>query len=78
MKRLAGKALGDMVDRASEISAAGFVPVTEDDRFEFGTSLILHGWSPRLAFAKACQLEDSDGALQMLARCRIAHTKGPL
>lgn len=73
MNRIGDKSLGDLLDRVSEVGRAGFVPVTDEDRFEFAVALVLHGWGERTAFAKARAMPPNDGALQMLARARIAY-----
>ncbi|KQM21919.1 hypothetical protein [Novosphingobium sp. Leaf2] len=52
--------------------AARTVPVTSDDRIEFGRALILQGYAPApAARMSAVEILDNDGALQMLARHRI-------
>lgn len=52
-------------------SATRPVPVLQVDRDEFCRALMLQGYSPRRALDLAQSLEDTDGALQMLARHRV-------
>ena len=61
---------------AQSIETAGFVEVTQPDREQMAVALFFQGY----AAGRACQiafveLEDNDGALQMLARHRIAATQ---
>lgn len=55
--------------------SARMVPITVDDRIEFGRALILQGYSPeRAARMAAREILDNDGALQMLARHRLRYS----
>jgi hypothetical protein len=55
--------------------AARMVPITPEDREEFGRALILQGYAPERAAHMACVgILDNDGALQMLARHRIRYS----
>ncbi|MCG7349233.1 hypothetical protein [Sphingomonas sp. ACRSK] len=56
----------------------GRVEVTYADRVEFGRALILQGYSSARAAEMANDLEDNDGALQMLARHRLDAMLQPL
>jgi hypothetical protein len=54
------------------------VPVTVEDRAEFGRALVLQGYSPKRAARMATsEILDNDGALQMLARHRIRFSQVP-
>jgi hypothetical protein len=54
------------------------VPVTVEDRVEFGRALVLQGYSPdRAARMAASEILDNDGALQMLARHRVRFSAVP-
>jgi hypothetical protein len=64
---------GDLLELAR---AAHMVPITAEDREEFGRALILQGYSPeRAAWMANGEILDNDGALQMLARHRIRYSK---
>lgn len=52
--------------------------VVQADRREFGRALIHQGYTPDRAAELATDLPYSDGALQMLARHRIAAAAGRL
>lgn len=57
--------------------SARMVPITAEDRIEFGRALILQGFPPeRAARMAAEEILDNDGALQMLARHRIRYSEG--
>lgn len=64
----------------SEIAASTrMVPISVEDRVEFGRALVLQGYSPeRAAYMATTGILDDDGALQMLARHRIRYSKGAL
>lgn len=47
------------------------VPVITADRAEFCRALVLQGYGVERAINLAAELEETDGALQMLARHRI-------
>ena len=55
---------------------ARMVPITLDDRVEFGRALVLQGYSPARAVELATTIEDNDGAIQMLARHRVRYSTG--
>jgi hypothetical protein len=54
------------------------VPIERCDREEFARALVLQGYSPTRAEKMMHELPDNDGALQMLARHRIAAMSGRL
>lgn len=55
--------------------SARMVPITAEDRIEFGRALILQGYAPeRAAYMARVGILDNDGALQMLARHRISYS----
>lgn len=55
--------------------SASMVPITAEDRIEFGRALILQGYAPERAARMAfVEILDNDGALQMLARHRVRYT----
>lgn len=63
---------GDLLELAR---AARMVPITAEDREEFGLALILQGYSAEHAARMAGgEILDNDGALQMLARHRIRYS----
>ncbi len=63
---------GDLIELAR---AARMVPITAEDREEFGRALILQGYSAaRAARMAGGEILDNDGALQMLARHRIRYS----
>jgi len=66
--------LAQLMERADAIRAAPHVPITEEDRFEFAAALILQGYRITQAADIATDLAETDGALQMLARCRVAYS----
>ena len=50
------------------------VPISVEDRAEFGRALVLQGYAPERAARMAMrEILDNDGALQMLARHRIRY-----
>ncbi|MYL97045.1 hypothetical protein GR702_04565 [Novosphingobium sp. FGD1] len=56
--------------------AARMVPITAEDREEFGRALVLQGYTPEPAARMAVgEILDNDGALQMLARHRIRYSQ---
>lgn len=57
--------------RVEQTKAEGMVPVTSQDREEFAVALVLQGYPIHRAWLMAMEeIEDNDGALQMLARRR--------
>lgn len=69
----------ELSDREMMTRRDGMVPITEADRDEFAVALLLQGYSLARAHRMAFdEIDDNDGALQMLARHRIAHTPASL
>ena len=60
---------------AEMASTTMMVPISIEDRVEFGRALVLQGYSPeRAAYMATTGILDDDGALQMLARHRIRYS----
>ena len=61
------------VDRTIRDRYAKPIPIEQVDRDEFAVALVIQGFAPGRAHRMAFEeIEDNDGALQMLARHRIA------
>lgn len=59
----------------SAVRQASMVKIEEADRDEFAVALVLQGYDTSRAHRMAYEeLEDNDGALQMLARHRLRFT----
>jgi hypothetical protein len=62
----------ELIARFDAIVAAPKAKVTQDDRSQMAIALLGHGYTAGDACHKAfVELDDNDGALQMLARHRI-------
>jgi len=67
------KSAAQLVEAANRVIATGMVPVTQDDRDQMAIALFIQGYpSGRAAHMAYVELGDNDGALQMLARHRLA------
>lgn len=62
------------VEILAQAQSTLMVTVDDEDRREFARALILQGYTPVRAAELATTLENSDGALQMLARHRIRYS----
>lgn len=68
---------GQLFRQAQAIVDAGYAPVEQCDRHAMALALFFQGYSAGQACHKAfVELEDNDGALQMLARHRLASGRG--
>lgn len=64
-----------LADDAHAIAKAGIVAVSLEDRRQMAIGLFLQGYPAGRALHLAfVELEDNDGALQMLARHRVEHS----
>lgn len=62
-----------LMELATAAASAPMVEITMEDRIEFGRALILQGYAPHRAAIMAEGIQSNDGALQMLARHRVAY-----
>lgn len=74
--------IGELSELTHQLTVVGLTEIAQitsmvrvnvDDRAEFGRALILQGYAPDRAARMAVEIDDNDGALQMLARHRIRY-----
>ena len=67
----------DLQERVAATRRAPMAPVNRFDREEFAVALVLQGYDALRAHTMAFEtIADNDGALQMLARRRVAIQEG--